>query len=177
MIANSEKEAYNMYNEYAYHKGFSIRRDEKTYKKGTPQLIRHSFVCSREGFREFSDPSQEKKYDRLDTRCGCQARVIFKVENGIFEISQLIIEQNHPLIESSQRHLIIYARKIHDTSKGVIKSMVDAGIWVSKTYGYLFNEAGGYQSIGFTKRDCHNYIQVERSKRIEAGDGQSVINH
>ncbi|XP_028087401.1 protein FAR1-RELATED SEQUENCE 5-like [Camellia sinensis] len=171
MIANSEDEAYNMYNEYAYHKGFCIRRDEKTYKRGTTQLIRRSFVCSREEFREFSDLSPEKKYDKLDTRCGCQTQVIFKVENSIYEIRRLIIEHNHPLIESSQRHSIRSACKIHDTSKGVIKSMVDAGIWVSKTYGYLLNEAGGYQSIGFTKRDCPNYIQVEQSKRIEAGDG------
>lgn len=83
MIANSEDEAFDMYNKYAYELGFSIRRDEKTYKRGMNELIRRSFVCSREGFREFTNPSEEKKYDRLDTRCGCWARVVFKVDSGV----------------------------------------------------------------------------------------------
>lgn len=90
MIANTEEEAFDMYSEYAYELGFSIRRGEKTYKKGTTELIRRSFVCSREGFKEFTNPSEEKKYDRLDTRCGCRARVVFKVENDVYQISHLI---------------------------------------------------------------------------------------
>ncbi|KAG5548919.1 hypothetical protein RHGRI_014325 [Rhododendron griersonianum] len=177
MKVNSDKEAYDMYNGYAFDMGFSIRRDDLSYKRGTKEVIRRTFVCSKEGFREFSDHSEEKKCNRLDSRCGCRARVIFTVENGVYEISQLVAEHNHPLIESDQRHLLRSARKIHDTSKGVIKSMADAGISVSKTYAYMLNESGGYKGIGYTETDCHNFVQVERSKRIEAGDGQSVMNH
>lgn len=87
MKANSDEEAYDMYNGYAFNKGFSIRRDDKTFKRGMKKVIRRSFVCLREGFRQFSDPSEEKKCNRLDSRCGCGARVIFKVENGVYEIS------------------------------------------------------------------------------------------
>ena len=177
MVAYSEEEAFNMYNKYAYYKSLSIRRDQKSFKRNSGELIRRSFVCSKEGFREFIDPTQVKKVERLETRCGCRARVVFKVENGVYTISQLITEHNHPFVEPNQRHLIRSSRTMHNTSKGVIKSMSEAGIRATKTYAYLLNEAGGYQNVGFTERDCQNFIQVEQSKKIEAGDGQSLINY
>lgn len=166
-----------MYNRYAFDMRFSIQRDDLSYKRGTKEVIQRTFLCSKEGFREFSDHSEEKKCNRLDSRCGYRARVIFKVENGVYEISQFVAEHNHPLIESDQRHLLRSACKIHGTSKSVIKSMADAGIKVSKTYAYMLNESSGYKSIGYTKTDCHNFMQDERSKRIEASDGQRVMNH
>lgn len=55
--------------------------------------------------------------------------------------------------------------------------MANAGIRATQTYAYLLDEAGGYPSVGFTKIDCQNLIQVERLKRMAAGDGQIVINY
>lgn len=67
----------------------------------------------------------------------------------MYRISQLISEHNHALIEPSQRHLLRSARKIQDTSKGVIKSMANVGIRATQTYAYLLNEAGGYPKLAW----------------------------
>ena len=55
--------------------------------------------------------------------------------------------------------------------------MVSSGIKATKSYFYLSKEVGGANNVGFTKRDVHNYLRTTRKEIIEAGDGQSVINH
>ena len=57
----------------------------------------------------------------------------------------------------------------------VISSMVSTGIKPTKSYSYLAKEVGGASNVGFTERDCHNFIRTERKKMICAGDSQSII--
>ncbi|XP_059645355.1 protein FAR1-RELATED SEQUENCE 5-like [Cornus florida] len=111
------------------------------------------------------------------TRTGCKARAIFNAENGIWELFKFISEHNHVFAKPEERHLLRSGRKITSTNANILSSMSKVGIRVTKAYPYLSKEVGGVQHVGFTERDCHNFLQSEKSKSIEAGDAQSVINY
>ena len=57
-VSSEDEEAYNMYNEYALKKGFSIR---KATRRIVNCVVRQrEFMCSKQGFKEFEDPSDVK---------------------------------------------------------------------------------------------------------------------
>ena len=55
--------------------------------------------------------------------------------------------------------------------------MVSSSIKATRSYSFLSKELGGANNVGFLRRDCHNFLHTKRKQLIEAGDGQSVINH
>lgn len=126
MTFKSEKEAYDTYNMYALRKGFGVRKDEK-YMGCGGELQRCIFVCSCEGFPRDVSPNEERKIERTEIRCGCKARVRFKIENGVWEVIEYASEHNHPFIKEDQRHLIRSGRKIPESSEGVLSSMTKLG--------------------------------------------------
>uniref|UniRef100_A0A5B7C1F7 SWIM-type domain-containing protein n=1 Tax=Davidia involucrata TaxID=16924 RepID=A0A5B7C1F7_DAVIN len=178
MVVYSEDEAYKRYNNYAISKGFSVRRGKKRYIEHTRIVRQQMFLCSCEGFSDEEQfPYKEKKVERLLTRTGCKARVVFKVENGVYEIIQFTSEHNHPFVRPEQRHLLRSAPKIMDTSAVVINPMSKYGIRERKACSCLAKEADGTLNARFTEQDCHNVLQTQRSKSIEAGDVQSLLNY
>lgn len=58
-----------------------------------------------------------------------------------------------------------------------MSSMVEAGVRPTKSYSYLAKEVGGAENVGFTKKDCLNYLHRKKEELIEGGDAQSLINH
>ena len=73
-IQVSSEEAYILYSEYALNKGFSIWKGITRKADGviTYQAMR---MCLRQGYKEFEDPFDSKKYNKLDTKTGC-ARIL-----------------------------------------------------------------------------------------------------
>lgn len=171
----SENEAYILYNRYALRMGFSVRKHKKRYKDGT--FHQREFVCAKEGFSELENPHEVKKFNRLDARTGCKARVIFTRIDDAWEISALNITHNHELASKEEIFNLRSGRRITSVQGNVLRPMVDSGINPIKSYSFLAKEAGGINNLGFTKRDCHNYLHTMRKEMIEAGDGQSIINH
>ena len=51
------------------------------------------------------------------------------------------------------------------------------GIRTVSTYSYLVEEAGGFENVGFIKRDCYNAVNKQKLINVEAGDDQSLANH
>ncbi|XP_056166727.1 putative protein FAR1-RELATED SEQUENCE 10, partial [Syzygium oleosum] len=175
MVFTSELEAYHKYVAYAISKGFGVRKS-KTRKNDKGEITRRTFLCNCEGYSTNSS-EQERKYERLEVRCGCPAFIRFKVENGIYEVIEYVREHNHGFIPKHQRHLIRCGRMIPDTCKGVLVDMTKAGIGGTMAYKFLANEAGGSQNLGFILRDCQNFLQSERLTHISGGDCQSLLNH
>ncbi|KAB2620597.1 protein FAR1-RELATED SEQUENCE 5-like [Pyrus ussuriensis x Pyrus communis] len=175
-IVKNEQEAYDLYNEYAAHIGFSIRKKQRRYDKNG-DLSTLNFCCSKEGFRQDSDPCEEKKTKRLDERTGCQAKIRFLLEDGEWKVSTFDPEHNHELAMPEERQFLRSNRKISEAHMGAIKTMANAGIRTTNTYSYLAEEVGGSQNVGFTKTDCYNFVSREKRIMLEAGDAQSLINH
>ncbi|CAL8997118.1 unnamed protein product [Prunus brigantina] len=176
-VVSTEEEAYNLYNNYATRVGFSVRKGQKRYN--TKKVLRQfSYLCSKEGFRLDSDPSELSKVSKLETRTGCKAsiRFAFQDEDDTWKVSYFVPEHNHELAKPEERQFLRSNRKVSDSNLGVIKTMVGAGIRTTNTYSYLAEEVGGSQNVGFTKRDCYNVVNKEKMAMIEAGDAQSLMN-
>lgn len=157
-------------------KDLECEKDKKTNNsKGV--LRRCTFVCNCEGHSPSIPPHEQRNIYRTVKRTGCEACIKFKIENGVWEVTKFEDVHNHPFIEDKQKHLIRSYRHITDTSKGILTSMTGAGIRATKAYSYLCDEAGGANNIGFTLRDCQNFLQSKRRNLIDAGDCQKLINH
>ena len=101
----------------------------------------------------------------------------FTVKDEIWRVTKFVSNHNHELASSSEIHLLRSNRKLSTSKANVITSMVNAGIRTKDVYSYMFREVGGSEYVGFTKRDCYNYINKQKMNLIEAGDSQSLINH
>ena len=66
--------------------------------------------------------------------------------------------------------------RISKPKADVIDTMVNAGISTKNVYSYLTKEVGGSENVGFTKRDCYNYVNMQKMIMISAGDAQSLLN-
>ncbi|XP_075096493.1 protein FAR1-RELATED SEQUENCE 5-like [Nicotiana tabacum] len=151
----SENESYEAYNSYAVAKGFGVRKGQ-------------SPLCS---------DYQEKKRQRLEYRCGCMARIKFKISNGVWEVFEFFDEHNHLMVKENLRHFISSGRRLTDATKDILSSMVDASIRTKKAVRYLQNEAGGIENAGFIEQDAHNFIQARKRSMINCGDAQTLLNH
>ncbi|KAL4282845.1 hypothetical protein GQ457_16G015180 [Hibiscus cannabinus] len=177
VAVDSEEEAYNLYKDYGHRMGFSVRRGRNRYVSGTNVIRCKDYFCSKEGFKEFEGDINVKQYNKLETRTGCQAMIRFTVEDNIWTVTRFISEHNHELATPSKRHLLRSARSLLTAKANVISSMVSAGIRPTDVYSYISKEACGSENVGFTKRDCYNYLNKQKMMIIEAGDGQSLLNH
>ncbi|KAL0007389.1 hypothetical protein SO802_008891 [Lithocarpus litseifolius] len=175
MQVSFEKEAYNMYNEYALKKGFSIRKAARQTVNGV--VRQREFVCSKQGFKEFEDPSDVKKYNHLETGIGCCARIRFDMKNDIWTMSHFNDIHTREFASPEERCNLRSGRKVHSRHGNILSNMVGAGIKATKSYSFLAKEVGGANNLGFLRRDCHNFLRIVRKEIIEAGDGQSIINH
>ncbi|MBA0874626.1 hypothetical protein Goshw_019586 [Gossypium schwendimanii] len=99
------------------------------------------------------------------------------VQDDQWKVTRFVSEHNHVLATPSKRHLLRSARSVLIAKADVINSMVSVSIRPTDVYSYMSNEVGGTRNIGFTKRVCYNYIKKWKMMMIEAGDGQSLLNH
>ncbi|XP_030941257.1 protein FAR1-RELATED SEQUENCE 5-like [Quercus lobata] len=174
MVVHSEEEAYKLYNDYAIRIGFSVRKEKLRYAKNG--VRQREYVCSKEGFPRDGDHLDDKKFKRLQTRTGCEA-IRFTVTNGEWKVTHFNSNHNHELAKPEERPFLRSNRKITDAQLGVIRTFKEAGIRTVSTYSYLVEEAGGFENVGFIKRDCYNAVNKHKLINVEAGDAQSLVNH
>ena len=134
-------------------------------------------MCSKQGHKEFEDPYDYKKYNKLDTRTGCQARIHFDIKNSIWSVSHFNDEHNHEFASPKESCNLRSGRKVLSIHGTIIETMVSSGIKATRSYSFLSKELGGANNVGFLRRDCHNFLHTKRKQLIEVWDGQSVINH
>ena len=57
----------------------------------------------------------------------------------------------------------------------IIETMVSSGIKATRSYSFLSKELGGANTVGFLRRDCHNFLHTKRKQLIEVGDGKVLL--
>lgn len=95
MSFSSELEAEEYYKKYAKRKGFTVRKGKVRKRNGTTTW--RCFLCSCEGIRAKKHSNQGTKYQRSETRTGCNAQIQVKLDNGQWVITKLHLEHNHRL--------------------------------------------------------------------------------
>lgn len=103
MVFMSEMDAEKFYYHYAEKIGFKVRKG-KVQRLSNGNIKRRFFLCSCEGFQAKNQSNQTKnKYQRKETRTGCNAHVQVTLENGQWVITELHLEHNHDLESRNQR--------------------------------------------------------------------------
>lgn len=103
MEFSSEEDAYKFYKKYAEEVGFSVRKG-KVQRLANGTIRKRNFLCSRQGFKLRKISNKNTKYERKETRTGCNAYTQFTVEDGKWVISNFILEHNHEFDKPRQKH-------------------------------------------------------------------------
>lgn len=101
MVFSSVNEAEEYYRNHANQIGFTVRKG-KIYKLPDGTLKWRRFLCSCEGFRVKKQSKQGTKYQRTETRKGCQAYMQVTFDDGQWVITKLELEHNHSLKNSNE---------------------------------------------------------------------------
>uniref|UniRef100_A0A803N9V3 Protein FAR1-RELATED SEQUENCE n=1 Tax=Chenopodium quinoa TaxID=63459 RepID=A0A803N9V3_CHEQI len=95
---------------------------------------------------------------------------------GRFAVLTHVLEHNHELVITVQRHHLRSERQISALMGELIKSMIESGIKPMDAYNYISNEAGGEECVGHTKRDHLNYVSRVKMSMVEGGDMLNVLD-
>nr|GMD39417.1 protein FAR1-RELATED SEQUENCE 5-like [Ipomoea batatas] len=101
---SSIDEAYEVYNDYAFRLGFSVRRGKQRYSAGTKQLKMKKFNCSKSGFKRVL---RKGSYLKVDVRTGCRASVQFDLDgNGMWTVTKYQKFHNHEFVSTTKSYLL-----------------------------------------------------------------------
>ncbi|PRQ47511.1 putative transcription factor FAR family [Rosa chinensis] len=176
MEVSSEAEAYELCNNYAYKKGFSIRKGHLR-KDAQNNPRQREFLCSKEGFLRDEDLCEVKKVRRLETRTGCKAAFRFNVENGVWKISYTNPHHNHEFASPEERKFLRSGRNIPSVGAAIVGYRVDESSTPVKADPILEKECGSADSVGFTHKDYHSLLQSKKGEMMEARDVQNLVNY
>ncbi|KAK9948534.1 hypothetical protein M0R45_004105 [Rubus argutus] len=175
MEVSSEAEAYELCNNYAFNKGFSIRKGHLR-KDAQSNPRQREFVCSKEGFPRDEDLGEVKKARRLEKRTGCKAAFRFNVENGMWKVSYVNPHHNHEFATPEKRKYLRSCRNIPSVRAAVL-GYVDESRTPVKAYSILEKEFGSAESVGSTHMDYLNFRQSKKEEMMEAEDVQGLVNY
>lgn len=180
MEFESEEAAKAFYNSYARRVGFSTRVSMSRRSRRDGAIIQRSFVCAKEGFRvekEKHSLDGRAKRPRAETRVGCKAMLLVKIQkSGRWVVSSFVKEHNHELVPPDKVHCLRSHRHVSGPAKSLIDTLQGAGIGPSGIMSALIKEYGGISNIGFTERDCRNYMSSSRQRTL-GGDTQILLDY
>jgi hypothetical protein len=142
------------------------------------EVVQQTFVCHREGIRDSKnkDPFSRKRAPRPNTRCGCRAKIQVHLDfgSGRWYIKLFDDIHNHSFLDDKYEGMLPAHRKMSDYDKYQMKTMRKAGIPTSRIYGFFASQAGGYENVGYTRRDMYNE-QFNKGGR-NSSDAEEAIN-
>ncbi|KAJ1409585.1 FAR1 DNA-binding domain [Sesbania bispinosa] len=138
--------AYNFYNNwYGKMKGFSARKG-KERKNAMEEIIEKTYLCHREGKRPINtNEKMGKKKREAKPETRCLCPAKMKV------------------------------RKLSEADIMEMNNMRNAGITTPQIYGSFVSQSGGYNNIGFQKRDLYN--EIGRQRMLQLSDAKGAIKY
>ncbi|XP_021735745.1 protein FAR1-RELATED SEQUENCE 5-like [Chenopodium quinoa] len=172
---NSDADAYEMYNDYAFRHGFSIRKGKVRYVGSSSVWRGRNYVCSNAGLKDTSS-KVPRKYSKLDYRTCCEAYIDFVIdEKGVWTAVKHNMDHNHAMIPVEKRYLLRSQRKIQGEHLKFIRTMKASGVRVTDSLRALRKEVGGSPNLCYTVTDVYNTLAIEKAGRLEGGDCNALI--
>nr|CAD1838040.1 unnamed protein product [Ananas comosus var. bracteatus] len=149
MEFESEEKAYEYYNRYAGHVGFSVRKSSSD--KSAENITRsRTFVCSREGFR--------------------------KDKKGAKEVKSRGPKQE--LAPPSTTHLLRSQRILTELQASEADLSDDSGTTPPKSANdNMVKRVGGPKNVAFPPPDYKNFLQSKRMKAMQMGDAGATLKY
>ena len=180
MTFASQDEAYVFYNNYGKQHGFSIRKERVKQGKGIGGKVRlRKFVCSREGKRQEKRLTMENRTRRLrpESRCNCKAEFTVKFDKSrqVWCVGKFLDEHNHILARYDEVPFLWSHRKIKDFQKAEIIAMGAAGIRKHMIMQNFISRYGGYDLVGFTRKDIYTMCSKKKKSLLQNGDAATAV--
>ncbi|XP_043713638.1 protein FAR1-RELATED SEQUENCE 5-like [Telopea speciosissima] len=166
-VFDSAEQAYDFYNWYAGKIGFRVRkgRSEKT-RKGI--VRQRTFECSKEGHRKVDHRTRNVRKSRPNTRTGCKARMVVKLtKDGIWMVTEIVREHNHPLVAESNPFLPTPQRVVKPVQAVKVARIDNSWISPTERCNTLCEEVGGHE----------NHLRIKRMKDLKDGDIQVLLEY
>ncbi|XP_066341426.1 protein FAR1-RELATED SEQUENCE 5-like [Miscanthus floridulus] len=177
----NEDDGFEFYNNYAYEKGFSVRKEYCKWDNGHNAKTLRKFVCSCEGFRAEKEVRREIKKRRPQniTRCGCCAQLVIAQDpnTGQWYVKDFIDEHNHPMTEPDLACFLRSHRRISDDQKAEIVQLQISGIRKHQIMDIMVRRYGVYDKVGFTSRDLYNFCHRNKAETLSGGDARTIISY
>ncbi|KAL0922288.1 hypothetical protein M5K25_006261 [Dendrobium thyrsiflorum] len=171
MEFETEQEAYDFYNRYAFEMGFSIRRSSRHLLRKGGEVKDRTFCCSREGIRGKDRRKETVQTPRYETRCNCNAKLKISLRNGKYYVFQFIPEHNHELATRTQVHRLRSHRHIIPA-----QPVTTLGISPKPTFDLMSAEVDGHENLGFIL-NFGNDLRAEQSLTVKIGDSGGVLEY
>ncbi|KAG8384048.1 hypothetical protein BUALT_Bualt04G0077500 [Buddleja alternifolia] len=136
------------------------------------------FECSCQGVKDEKCSSERIPiYQKPITRTKCKARLtITRVRDGEWTVKKSIIEHNHEMFVSDQKHLLRSSRNISHAQKSALKAMYNVGIPIANAFPYMKKEAQGPQNLGFVRKDAYNrFNRLRRNSKVKDGGASELL--
>ncbi|XP_066380325.1 protein FAR1-RELATED SEQUENCE 5-like [Miscanthus floridulus] len=180
-IFGSEDDGFEFYNNYAYEKGFSVRKKYYEWDNGHNERTLWKFVCSYEGFRAEKEVRREikKRRPRNITCCGCRAQLVITQDPKTEQwyVKDFIDEHNHPMTEPDLACFLRSHRRISDDQKAEIVQLQISRIRKHQIMDIMVRWYGGYDKVGFTSRALYNFCHRNKAETLFGGDARIIISY
>ncbi|KAJ1395112.1 Zinc finger, PMZ-type [Sesbania bispinosa] len=168
-------EAYKFYFEY----GFGIRKGRTLKNNKTLEEYQKELMCCRAGQREDRGLKMEDRVrePRALTRCDCKARFHVRVNrfSGRWFCICFEDEHNHDRLGALHCSMLPVYRKMSESDVVQMNNMMKVGIRPPNIFNTFANQSGGYEKIGFRKKDMYNKISEQR--RSSCSDAKGALEY
>ncbi|RHN81800.1 putative transcription factor FAR family [Medicago truncatula] len=169
--------AFMFYNWYGCFHGFAARKS-RLIRNINGEVVQQTFLCHREGIREekYINSTSRKREHKPLSRCGCQAkvRVHIDVSSQRWYIKLFDDDHNHSFVKEKFERMLPAHRKMSEYDKYQMNTMRQSGISTTRIHGYFASQAGGYQNVGYNRRDMYN---EQRKRRMRwNSDAEQAVN-
>ncbi|XP_027083622.1 protein FAR1-RELATED SEQUENCE 5-like [Coffea arabica] len=154
MEFNSEEDAYNFYNKYAFKMGFSVRKDYLNKDKDGVTTSRR-YSCRKKGVKCKYEGDVMPKRTRAPTKTGYGAKMVIVLFRGTmkYRVHDLVLEHNHELHIAQCAHMMPSQRKVSEAQGFQAEISKDAGLSLKQSHELMGKEAGGMGNVGYTRED------------------------
>ncbi len=174
MEFGGENQAYEYYRKHGLSHGFDVRKT-RLRRRVDGSCCGREFCCSCAGEKHSS--VIDGSHERASFRSNCRAFVRFKIDmSGTWKCDRHDRQHSHPFVPQHQTHFLHAARHIDDSKKNMLMSFMQIGIRAIDAFRIMYQECGGIESVGFTKRDLYNFFTREKSIQIGSADAQSLLD-
>ncbi|XP_045791191.1 protein FAR1-RELATED SEQUENCE 5-like [Trifolium pratense] len=177
MEFSTEQEAIDFYEAYARSQGFAIRKDDVKYNDEN-EIVSRRLLCNKAGKSERKNRKNEDRH-RPTMRIGCLARlrVAYDMIRKIWKVTMFQPFHNHDLTPANFVHLIPNYRKLSEADKQVVNGLHSQGVRTCHILGFLMDQKGGHEDLGFIKKDLYNYTDHQGRVRIEDEDTFATLSY
>ncbi|XP_019163445.1 PREDICTED: protein FAR1-RELATED SEQUENCE 5-like [Ipomoea nil] len=156
------EDGIDFYVHYAAVVGFDVWRSGDRKDKVSKVLHKY-LVCSREGFKQVTDPekgetSETLKRRRPSNRVGCSAHFKFNTDGDSgYKVTSFEERHTHCLCEEQLKPFMKVNRKLDMGHKEFIEKCGKTNIGPIKSFNLYGEMVGGFEHVGATSTDFKNH--------------------